>query len=89
MHIDDRIFGKWSSPLTIGLGHLLDHPVNVVLYIQNKLQIIGNSDYFWPTDWLILLVSYQAQYLWSSCTQSLLHKKCQNSQTINFHTSIH
>ena len=64
MHIDDRIFGKWSSPLTIGLGHgwtIQLTACNILFYVQNKLQKIGNSDYFWPTDWLILLGSYQAK----------------------------
>ena len=32
MHEDDRIFGEWSSPLTIGLGQGLDHPVSSVQY---------------------------------------------------------
>ena len=77
MHIDDRIFGKCSSPLTIGLGHGLDHPVNSLQYssfIQNKLQKIGNSDYFWPTDWLILLGSYKVQYTSSCITQTHLYQ---------------
>ena len=32
LHEDDRIFGEWSSPLIIGLGHRLDHPVSSVQY---------------------------------------------------------
>ena len=32
MHIDDRIFCERLSPLTIGLGHGLDHPINSLQY---------------------------------------------------------
>ena len=46
MHIDDRIFGEWSSSLTIGLGHGLDHPVNFLQYssLYTKQVANGNSD---------------------------------------------
>ena len=32
IHVDDRIFGKCTSPSTIGLGHGLDHPVSSLQY---------------------------------------------------------
>ena len=47
MHVDDRIFGEWASPLTIGLGYRLDiqlAPCNILLYMQSKLQTNGKSD---------------------------------------------
>ena len=47
IHVDDRIFGEWASPLTIALGHKLDHPVSSLLYssyMQSKLLKNGKSD---------------------------------------------
>ena len=32
IHVGDRIFSEWASPLTIGLGHRLDHPVSSLQY---------------------------------------------------------
>ena len=48
IHEDDRIFGEWSSPSTIGLGHT-DWTIqlalcNILFHMQYNLQKIGNSD---------------------------------------------